>query len=135
VYSELNLFSDTGCFTVYAGTAVETAKQVINSVIHEFRELKDHWIGEEELQRAKDHLKGSLMLSLESTSSRMSNLARQELYFDHFMTLDEMLESIESVTREEVQMIAQGFFRTEHIALAMLGRIGDIELTRDDLVC
>src|SRR5581483_530691 len=110
VYSELNLFSDTGCFTVYAGTAAETAKQVVTSVVQEFRKLKEDLIGEDELRRAKDHLKGSLMLSLESTSSRMSNLARQELYFDRFMSMDEMLESIECVTREEVQMIAQEFF-------------------------
>jgi predicted Zn-dependent peptidase len=135
VYSELNLFSDTGCFTVYAGTAEETAKQVINSVVQEFRELKDELIGEEELRRAKDHLKGSLMLSLESTSSRMSNLARQELYFDRFMSLDEMLDSIEAVTREEVQMIAREFFHADNIALAMLGRLGTIEVTRDDLLC
>ncbi len=135
VYSELNLFSDTGCFTVYAGTAVETSKQVVNSVMQEFRHLKDELIGEEELRRAKDHLKGSLMLSLESTSSRMSNLARQELYFDRFMSLDEMLDSIEAVKRDEVQRIAQEFFRTENIALAMLGRLGDVEITRDDLVC
>jgi predicted Zn-dependent peptidase len=135
VYSELNLFSDTGCFMVYAGTAAETAKQVVTSVINEFRELKDHLIAEEELQRAKDHLKGSLMLSLESTSSRMSNLARQEIYFDRFMTLDEMLDSIERVSRDEVQMIAQEFFTTDNIALAMLGRMGGLELTRDDLAC
>ncbi len=135
VYSELNLFSDTGCFTVYAGTAAETAKQVVNSVMHEFRQLKQELISEDELQRSKDHLKGSLMLSLESTSSRMSNLARQELYFDRFMTMDEMLAKIESVTRDEVQMIAQEFFRTEDMALAMLGRLGDLEITRDDLAC
>jgi predicted Zn-dependent peptidase len=135
VYSELNLFSDTGCLTVYAGTAVETAKQVVSSVVQEFRELKDDLIGVEELRRAKDHLKGSLMLSLESTSSRMSNLARQELYFDRFMSLDEMLESIESVTRDEVQAIAEEFFRTENIALAMLGRIAGVEVAREDLVC
>jgi predicted Zn-dependent peptidase len=135
VYSELNLFSDTGCFTIYAGTGAETAKQVVSSVVNEFRALKDEFISEEELRRAKDHLKGSLMLSLESTSSRMSNLARQELYFDRFMTLDEMLESIESVTREEVQMIAQEFFSTENIALAMLGRLGETHISRDDLVC
>jgi predicted Zn-dependent peptidase len=75
------------------------------------------------------------MLSLESTSSRMSNLARQELYFNRFMSLDEMLESIEVVTREEVQRIAREFFTTENIALAMLGRLGSIEITRDKLVC
>ena len=101
----------------------------------EFRQLKEEFISVDELQRAKDHLKGSLMLSLESTSSRMSNLARQALYFDRFMSLDEMLDSIDSVTQEEVQMIAQEFFRTDSVALAMLGRLGDIEITREDLVC
>jgi predicted Zn-dependent peptidase len=120
---------------VYAGTAAETAKQVVSSVIQEFRELKQELISEDELRRAKDHLKGSLMLSLESTSSRMSNLARQELYFDKFMTMDDMLESIERVERAEVQAIAQAFFRTEDIALAMLGKLGDIAVTREDLVC
>lgn len=135
VYSELNLFSDTGCFTVYAGTAIETAEQVVLSVMQELRALKNDLIGEDELRRAKDHLKGSLMLSLESTSSRMSNLARQELYFDRFMSLDEMLESIESVTREEVQRIAREFFTTENVALAMLGRLGGVEISRDKLVC
>jgi predicted Zn-dependent peptidase len=135
VYSELNLFSDTGCLTVYAGTGIETAKEVVTSVIQEFRQLKDELIGEDELRRAKDHLKGSLMLSLESTSSRMSNLARQELYFERFMSLDEMLEAIESVTRDQVQAIAQDFFKTENIALAMLGRLGGIEVTREELAC
>ncbi len=135
VYSELNLFSDTGCLTVYAGTGVESAKQVVTSVVEEFRRLKNELIDVDEIRRAKDHMKGSLMLSLESTSSRMSNLARQELYFDRFMSLDELLESIENVEREEVQAIAQEFFSTENIALAMLGRLGDIEVTREDLVC
>jgi predicted Zn-dependent peptidase len=135
VYSELNLFSDTGCLTVYAGTGPETAKQVVTSVIDEFRRLKDELIDEEEIRRAKDHMKGSLMLSLESTSSRMSNLARQELYFDRFMSLDELLESIEAVDRAEVQAIAREFFSTDNIALAMLGRLGDVQVSREDLVC
>src|SRR5579875_3018166 len=135
VYSELNLFSDTGCFTVYAGTAVETAKQVVDSVIQEFRQLKEELIGEDELRRAKDHLKGSLMLSLESTSSRMSNLARQELYFKRFMSLDEMLDSIEAVKRDEVQMVAQECFGHDNVALAILGRIGDLQVSREELVC
>ena len=59
-----------------------------------------------ELRRAKDHLKGSLMLSLESTSSRMSHLARQEIYFDRQFGLDETLEGIERVTAGDVQRVA-----------------------------
>ena len=75
------------------------------------------------------------MLSLESTSSRMSNLARQEMYFPRFLSFDEMLESIEAVTRDEVQQIAQEFFDAEKIELAMLGRIQEKEITRENLAC
>jgi predicted Zn-dependent peptidase len=135
VYSELNLFSDTGCTTIYAGTGVETARQVVDSIMQEIASLKQDLIADEELRRAKDHLKGSLMLSLESTSSRMSNLARQELYFPRFYSFDEMLESIEGVTRSEVQKVAQEFFQTDKVALAMLGRVEGMEITRDDLAC
>jgi predicted Zn-dependent peptidase len=135
VYSELNLFSDTGCISIYAGTGVETARQVVESIREEIVNVKNNLIGEDELRRAKDHLKGSLMLSLESTSSRMSNLARQELYFQHFWTFDEMLEAIEAVTRDQVQAIAHQFFTTDNMALAMLGRVKNMEITRDDLAC
>ena len=135
VYSELNLFSDTGCTTIYAGTGVETARQVVSSIIQEIINVKEDLIGEDELRRAKDHLKGSLMLSLESTSSRMSNLARQELYFPRFYSFDEMLESIECVSREQVQQVAQEFFQTDKVALAMLGRVKGMEITREDVAC
>ena len=135
VYSELNLFSDTGCLSIYAGTGIDSARQVVTSIMEEIVDLKNNLIGGEELRRAKDHLKGSLMLSLESTSSRMSNLARQELYFPRFLSFDEMLESIEAVTRDQVQQIAQEFFDSEKIALAMLGRIKGMEITRETLAC
>lgn len=135
VYSELNLFSDTGCLSIYAGTGVESARQVVESIMKEVVDLKRDLIGDDELRRAKDHLKGSLILSLESTSSRMSNLARQELYFSRFWTVDEMLDSIEAVTREEVQQVAHEFFSTDKVALAMLGRVNGIEIAREDLVC
>ena len=64
-----------------------------------------------ELQRAKDHLKGSLMLSLENTASRMSHLARQEIYFDRQFGLDETLAGIERVTADDVQRVAADLFR------------------------
>src|SRR2546425_4641006 len=106
VFSELNPYRDTGCLSIYAGTSIESARKVIESILNEFQQLKQERISEEELRRAKDHLKGSLMLSLESTSSRMSNLARQEMYFQRFFSLDELVESIERVTAEDVQRIA-----------------------------
>src|SRR5512140_774922 len=95
VYSELNLYRDSGALLVSAGTSAGSAPKVVEAVIKEFRSFKEEPIPAEELRRAKDHLKGSLMLGLESTSSRMANLARQELFFGRFYTLDELLESIE----------------------------------------
>ena len=103
--------------------------------MQEFRELKENLVPDEELRRAKDHLKGSFMLGLESTSSRMGNLARQEMYFKRFFTLDEMMESIEEVTADEVQRIAQKFFDPKNIALAMLGNLDDFKIRREDLAC
>ncbi len=135
VFSELTPYSDAGMMTVYAGTARETVGQVIDLIVKEFRDLKESPVSEEELLRAKNHLKGSLMLSLESTSARMSNLARQELYFGRFYSLDEILESISAVTREEVQTLAQEFFRPEQIAVTVLGSLNGFTLDRSRLAC
>jgi predicted Zn-dependent peptidase len=135
VFSDLNPYKDTGCLSVYAGTSLESARKVVDSILREFRQLREERIPADELRRGKDHLKGSLMLSLESTSSRMSNLARQELYFQRFFTLDELVERIEAVTAEEVQSIAQAFFDQKFIALTVLGNLEGFKLTREDLVC
>jgi len=135
VFSELTPYSDAGMFTVYAGTATETVGKVIDLTIAEFRAMKESPVSDEELLRAKNHLKGSLMLSLESTSSRMSNLARQELYFGRFYSLDEILASIDTVTRDQVQSLAHDFFHTEKIAITVLGPLNGFTLDRSRLVC
>jgi predicted Zn-dependent peptidase len=135
VFSELTPYSDTGMLSVYAGTAKETIDQVLDLTIAEFRAMKESPVTVEELRRAKNHLKGSLMLSLESTSSRMSNLARQELYFHRFSSLDEILSSIEAVTREEVQALARDFFQPERIATTVLGPINGFTVDRARLAC
>jgi predicted Zn-dependent peptidase len=135
VFSELTPYSDAGMVTVYAGTAKETIGQVIDLTIKEFRAMKESPVSDEELTRAKNHLKGSLMLSLESTSSRMTNLARQELYFGRFYSLDEILASIEEVTLDGVQSLARGFFRADQIAVTVLGPLNGFTLDRSRLSC
>jgi predicted Zn-dependent peptidase len=135
VFSELTPYSDAGMLTVYAGTAKETVGQVLDLTIQEFRALKETLVTEEELRRSKNHLKGSLMLSLESTSSRMSNLARQELYFGRFFSLDEILAGIEAVTREELQSLARQYFQTDQIAVTVLGPLNGFTLDRSRLAC
>ena len=104
-------------------------------MLAEFHDLKNTAIGPEELRRAKDHLKGSLALSLESTSSRMSNLARQERYFKRTYSLDEVTESIENVTSEEITALAREWFHQDQIAVAVLGDLRGFGIDRSSLFC
>jgi predicted Zn-dependent peptidase len=135
IYSDLNPYRDTGCLSVYAGTSVESAIKVVESVVSEFRVLKNQAVPDEELRRAKDQLKGSLMLSLESTTARMSNLARQEMYFDRFFGLDEIIHRIEAVTAEDLKAYAQESFQTESIAVTVLGNLDGVKISREQLAC
>ena len=131
IFSELSAYTDSGVLSVYAGTSRESAAQLIRSVTEEFRRIRQEGVSAEELRRAKDHLKGSMMLSLESTSARMSNLARQAMYFNRFLSLDEMLAAIEVVTREEVLAIARDFFEPGQVALTVLGNLNGFQATPD----
>jgi len=135
IYSDLNPYRDTGCLSVYAGTSLQSAVKVVQCVVSEFRKLKAEQVPEEELRRSKDQLKGSLMLSLESSTARMSNLARQEMYFDRFFSMDELLQKIEAVTADELQHLANEFFHTESIAITVLGNLNGLKLQREQLAC
>ena len=135
IYSDLNPYRDTGCLAVYAGTSLASAPKVVQSVVSEFRKLKTEPVPEEELRRSKAQLKGSLMLSLESSTARMSNLARQEMYFDRFYGLDELIEKIEAVTADDLATLAHEFFKTESVALTALGNLPGLKITRDQLAC
>ena len=121
VFSNLTTYSDAGMITVYAGCAHEKVQEVIDLTLSELRELREVLVPADELRRAKDHLKGSLMLSLENTSSRMAHLARQELYFGRHVSLDETLRDIEAVTADDVQRIAVDLFRDSGLVATVVG--------------
>ncbi len=106
ISSGVSAYSDAGILSVYAGTSLDSVDQVVRLTVEEFRKLQGERLPAEELRRAKDHLKGSLMLSLENTGSRMSHLARQEIYFGRQIDLDELLAGIEAVSADDVQRIA-----------------------------
>ena len=135
IFSELNPFRDTGCLSIYAGTSRESASKVVESIIGEFRRLKDEPVPEDEVRRAKDQLKGNLMLSLESSAARMSNLARQEMYFDRFFSLDELIEKIEAVTAADLSMLSREYFYSDKIAVTVLGNLNGLKLSRQALAC
>jgi predicted Zn-dependent peptidase len=128
VFSSINSFADTGFLAVYAATRPEGAAEVVQLICGELARLKDAPLDEAELRGAKDHLKGSLMLSLESSSSRMSNLARQEIYFDRQFSLDEIVSGIDAVTGEAVQALARSVLDGRACTAAVLGRVQDLKL-------
>jgi predicted Zn-dependent peptidase len=121
VFSGLSAYRDAGNITIYAGCANEAVAEVIDLCVEELRQMKRTPIPDAELRRAKDHLKGSLMLSLENTASRMSHLARQEIYFDRHFGLDETLAGVERVTSDDVRRVACDLFANGSLAATVLG--------------
>lgn len=135
VFSGLSMFEDVGCLSVYAGTSTENTCRVVRLVMEEFHALKTAALPEEELKRAKDYLKGSMLLSFESTPSRMSNLARQEMVFGRYVSTDEIAAGIDAVTGDEVTAVAREIFVGERLALTALGPLGGVKISRADLAC
>ncbi|MGO8720650.1 MAG: M16 family metallopeptidase [Acidobacteriaceae bacterium] len=135
IFSEVSSFRDTGSLCVYAGTSAQNAEQVIRLTVEEFRRLKDQPVPEEELQRAKDQLKGNILMSLESSGALMSNLARQEMYFQRFYAVPEILEQVGQVTSADLMRMAQQLFVPESVAVALLGNLNGLKITRDHLAC
>ena len=133
VYSAVNSFVDCGFLMVYAATSPDRGREVARIMLDELRDLRDDGPTEAELEVAKEHLKGSLMLSLESTSSRMSNLARQEIYFGRQLSLEEMLNGIEAVSRRGVQRLCRKLFNGRGLGLAAVGRLDRFRLKTEAL--
>src|SRR5690606_31581147 len=133
VWSSLLSYSDAGTLSIYAGCAADKVREVIDLTLAELKLLCAESVEGAELQRAKDHLKGSLMLSLESTSSRMSQLARQELAFGRQFTLDEILGAIDDVTADDIQRVSLDLFAEGAAVATIVGPAMDGALTVDNL--
>jgi predicted Zn-dependent peptidase len=131
IHSGVQSFCDTGTLYLYAATEAQNFSKVLKSTLKELRDLKKSGVTQEELRRAKDHLKGSLMLSLESTSSRMNRLAKHELHLGSFLTMDAMLAAIDGVKHEEVQALISELLDEERLALTTLGPLDRRNLPRE----
>ena len=135
IYSDLSPYRDTGTLCVYAGTSAGKALEVVELILEEFRRLKQEPLSEEELTRAINQVKGNILLGLESSNARMANLARLEMYFHEFITVDEIIARIGEVQAAQVQTMAQRLFDSEQVAVTLLGRLDGVKLGRARLVC
>jgi len=120
VYSYHMGYADSGLFTIYAGTAPKQTKEVLDLTMEQLGELSVKGLSEEELFRGKEQLKGSLILSLESTSSRMNRIGKNELMLGRHYTLDELLARIDNVTMEDIQEVTRRIL-SQPFAVAMVG--------------
>ena len=128
-----NTFSDVGMFTIYAGTSPAQVDQVLDLAVAEIRRIVREPVSETELQLAKEQAISSVLLSLESSSARVGALARQEIIHGRRISPDEIIASIERVTREAVQRLAQACFTTPALALGALGNLNGFSVDRSRL--
>jgi predicted Zn-dependent peptidase len=129
IYSSVMCFTDSGLLTVYAGVRPEAAPRVMGLVRGELRRLQAGPVGRSELERAKSQLKGNLMLGLESTSSRMSKLAKDEIFFGRHVPLREIMADIDAVSVDQVWRLSRDLFDDRYLTVTALGPLkkGDVE--------
>ncbi len=128
IFSGLNLYHDAGALVVYAGMAPENACTVIELMLKEFKKLREQPVPAEELKRAKENLKGSILLGLESSSSRMTHLAQQQIYFGRCYPLEEILDKIDRVKTRAIRELANRMFASTSLTLTALGSRNGREL-------
>jgi predicted Zn-dependent peptidase len=127
VYSYVSSHSDAGSFIIYAGTSPERMMEVIRINLREMTRLKKERVPEQELKYAKEHLKGNLLLSLESYDNRMTKLARNEIYFGRHIPIDEITSGIEKVTAESLLQLANELFVEDYFTLQLIGKTAGIQ--------
>jgi predicted Zn-dependent peptidase len=122
VYSWASQYQDTGQVGIYVGTREDNVVQALDVIGTELERLRQEPVGEDELRRACEHVKGRLALSMESTASRMTRLGRSVLMGTPLLTLDETIERLEAVTREQLEQLTQELYPSGGLSVAAIGR-------------
>jgi len=128
IFSTSSPFHDFGVSYVYAGTSKENLKPVVDLILEQYTKFKTEGISQEELERGKEYLKGTLVLGLESSSSRMNWLAKSEFYYGKIKTIDEVFEKIDKVTQADIIRLANKYFRNEYLTLAVIGDLDELPI-------
>ena len=128
VYSFASSFCDTGVFGVYMGVKKETAQKALSIVLRELEKLKGQHVDAQELNSAKEQLKGNMLLSAESTDNRMSRLAKCEIYYNKYLPLEEIVAEIDKVTSDDIQLISRTLFNGNNTTYTFLGPLKKKEM-------
>jgi predicted Zn-dependent peptidase len=121
IYSYVTAYRDAGLLTIYAGTDPANTVQAIQLIVKELKKIRDEGITPAEETRVKDQIKGNLVLSLETSNSHMGRIARQEIYFGKYLSVDDIIKCVDMVSAEQVQRLARQFFQNDSLSLSILG--------------
>jgi predicted Zn-dependent peptidase len=122
IYSYVNCYHDTGTFGISTSTSRESIDEVLGLIKTEIKRIRDDGITDAELSFSKEHIKGNLFISLESSETRMGRLAKNEIYFNGYIPFKETLHEIDSIKKKDVDAIAREIFeKPEEISITVLG--------------
>lgn len=133
IYSYMTSHSDSGSIAVYAGTSRERIHEVVEIILRELKKLKTDPLTPEELENAKEQLKGNILLSLESSDNRMTKLAKNEIYFGRHQPLKEIIKGIDRVTTESILELSGDIVSEDYLTLVMMGEMAGKAITPADL--
>ncbi len=128
VYSFQQAYRNAGLFAVSAGTSPSSAQECVDVIVEQLNAVVERAVSDEELRLAKEHIKGSLTLSLEGTSSRMIRLGRGELALGRYLSTEEIEERVDAVDRDQVLEVARELLRPDQLGVCVLGPIEEIAL-------
>jgi len=127
VYSFFSSFMDTGIFGVYTGVESKNARLAVDLILRGMMRLKAEPVNADELDDAKEYTKGSLMLAAESVDNQMVRIAQNEANFGEYIPLKAVIEGVDAVTPDNLVHLAEDLFRTDRVALVLLGPIKNKE--------
>jgi len=123
IYSSGMPTKDFGIFYIYAGVAKKNLVQVVEIILHELSKIKKEGLTKAEISRAKEYIKGTMVLGLESTSARMSYLARTQSYHERVITIEEIFEKIDRATNDDIIRLANEHFLNKYLTLTIIGNL------------
>ena len=133
IYSYMTSHSDSGSIAVYAGTSRKRYREVIDIIVRELRRMKTDPLSQDELDNAKEQLKGNILLSLESSDNRMTKLAKNEIYFGRYQSLMEIVKGIDQVTPESIIQLSADIIDDSYLTLVLMGELTGTDITPSEL--
>jgi predicted Zn-dependent peptidase len=130
VFSFNQSFKNAGLCGIYAGTRKENFEKTVDLILNEVKKIKKNGITKEEFERAKEFIKGSLVLALESSNSRMNYMGRSYFYYDKILTVDETLSQIDAVKPEKIIEIAESHYTNKYLSLAVIGDFNELPIKK-----